>query len=327
MDRNLEGNLYLECYSTAAVVSAERAAYWSTVISDTYFPLHLSYRDEADFSGHLARRILGPVSLSRLRTKAAQYERFARQIRSGEAGHYLVTVPCSSIVQFYQLGRTITCGPGGFLLERGDEPYRFSYDTANDLFVIKVAREALAERVYQPDRFCTAVFDGRDGLGGLFVETVRRAHTIPDDPAAGEILGRQLIELLALALDRQADCATPPLSVIRAAHLLRAKKIIRRNLSNSELSPEMVATACGISKRYLHELFNESGSTVTQYIRACRLYAARDMLQMPGNQQLSTIAYHLGFCDQAQFSRQFRDFFGQTPRTYRGKLHHCGKGN
>ncbi|MBB5374415.1 AraC-like ligand-binding domain-containing protein [Acidocella aromatica] len=317
----------LECYSTAGVALGERAAYWSAVISDTYFPLHLSYRDETRFDGRVERRMLGPVSLSRLRTEAAQYERFTDQIRTGEAGHYLVTIPCSTPVQFHQLGRTVTCGMGGFLLERGDEPYRFSYDARNDLFVMKVSREALSARVYQPDRFCASVFDGRDGLGGLFAETVRRAHAMAADLVAGDILGRQLIELLALSLDRQADCSESVPSVTRAAHLLRAQKAIRQHLSDPDLSPETVAAACGISKRYLHELFNETGTTVAQYIRVCRLHAARDMLQMPGQQRLSTIAYHFGFCDQAQFSRQFRELFGQSPRAYRDALHGGGKPN
>ncbi|WP_199261028.1 AraC-like ligand-binding domain-containing protein [Paracoccus binzhouensis] len=309
--------MVLESYSTAATAPPERAAHWSAIIADTYFPLQLSYRDPATFQGRLERRSAGPVSLSRLRTEPACYERVPGLIRHGEAEEYLVTIPSAAPVLFRQLGRDVTCGPGGFLLERGDAPYRFAYEARNDLLVMKIAHRALSERLRQPDRLCATIFDGRQGLCGLFAETVRRAHAMPEDAGAAEVLGRHLIELLALALDRQAETDSGAGTAIRAAHLQRAQQAIRREIRDPALSPEGVARACGISKRYLHDLFSETGTTVAQHIRETRLQAARDMLQMPGDLSLAGIAYRLGFCDQAQFSRQFRAFFGQTPRDYR----------
>ena len=307
----------LESYSTAAAAPPERAAHWSAIIADTYFPLQLSYRDPATFQGRLERRGMGQVSLSRLRTEPARYERVPGLIRQGEAEEYLVTIPSLAPVLFRQLGRDITCAPGGFIVERGDEPYRFAYQARNDLLVMKIARSALAERLRQPDRLCATVFDGREGLGGLFAETVRRAHAMPADSAAAEVLGRHLIELLALALDRQAETDAGAATVIRAAHLKRAQDAILRSLTDPALSPETVAAACGISKRYLHDLFGDTGTTVAQFIREARLKAARDMLQMPGDLSLAAVAYRFGFSDQAQFSRLFRAMFGQTPSGYR----------
>lgn len=315
-------SLILESYSTVATAPPERTAQWSTIIADTYFPLHLTYRDPDTFQGQLERRSAGPVSLSRLRTEPGQYERRSGDIRQGETEDYLITIPRMAPVLFHQLGRDVTCDPGGFLLERGDEPYRFSYKTRNDLLVMKVTRSALTERLRQPDRFCAMVFNGKDALGGLFVETVRRVHAMSRDFmsrdfSASSVLGRQLVELLALTLDRQAESDGGASTLVRATHLERAKSVINGKLSDPGLSPEMVARTCGISKRYLHDLFSESGTSVAQYIRECRLHAARDMLQLPGNVSLAMISYQMGFGDQSQFSRQFRAMFGQTPSSYR----------
>ncbi|MGI6247607.1 MAG: helix-turn-helix domain-containing protein [Pseudochelatococcus sp.] len=312
----------LESYSTVATAPPERAAHWSTIIADTYFPLHLTYRDPETFQGQLERRTAGPVALSRLRTEPGQYERRSGDIRQGETEDYLVTIPRMAPVLFHQLGRDVNCDPGGFILERGDEPYRFSYKTRNDLLVMKVTRRALTERLRQPDRFCAMVFNGREGLGGLFVETVRRVHAMSRDAAspdsgASPVLGRQLVELLALTLDRQAESDGGASTLVRATHLERAQSVIKGKLTDPGLSPGTVAETCGISKRYLHDLFNEAGTSVAQYIRECRLHAARGMLQLPGNASLAMIAYQLGFGDQSQFSRQFRTLFGQTPSSYR----------
>ena len=40
-------------YSTASTAAAQRAAEWSRVIADTYFPLKMTYRDPGGFSGEL----------------------------------------------------------------------------------------------------------------------------------------------------------------------------------------------------------------------------------------------------------------------------------
>ncbi len=309
--------MVLESYSTESFSSADKAEHWSRIISETYFPLHLSYREPGSFNGRLERRNTGPVALSRLRSEALQYERVAGQIRRDEAEAYLITIPRLTPVRFCQLGREVDCGPGGLLVERGDAPYRFSYEARNDLYVVKIARSALSERLREPDRLCAEVFDARSGMAGLFAETVRRAHALPDDPQAAEVLGRHLVELLALSLDRLADCDAGVGTVVRAAHLRRAQEAIRCNLDHPDLSPDLVAQLCGVSKRYLHQIFGETDTTLARYIRDQRLLAARDLLQMPGDLPLADIAYRFGFCDHAQFSRQFRALFGQTPSGYR----------
>ncbi|HRO14121.1 MAG TPA: helix-turn-helix domain-containing protein [Paracoccus sp. (in: a-proteobacteria)] len=224
-------------------------------------------------------------------------------------------------MRFTQMGREITCAPGGFLLERADEPYRFSHDDPNDLFVLKVARSVLAERIGQPDRFCARIFDGRGGTGGLFSGMVRQVDaTDPEDERGRAVLGRQLVELLALALDCQAETGRGPDSPVRAAHLKRAQDVIRRNLADPGLSPQGVADALGISKRYLHLLFAGAGLSVQQYLRDQRLIAARDLLDLPGDRSIADIAYRFGFSDQAQFARLFRTAFGESPSGYRARV-------
>jgi AraC-like DNA-binding protein len=107
---------------------------------------------------------------------------------------------------------------------------------------------------------------------------------------------------------------------VREAHRRRAEAVIRSDLSNPDLSPEVIAEAVGISKRYLHELFAEVNCTVSQFVREERLRAARDLMMMPNPVQMSDIAYRFGFSDQAQFSRLFKAMFGQTPSGFRAEV-------
>ncbi len=305
-------------HSTKSLPPEGRARHWNAVIAEAYFPLQLTFRDAGAFEGKLALQTLGDLSLSRLQTEPVQYERHAHHIAGTSEEQYLITIPRRSPVAFRQLGREVRCDPGSFIIERGDEPYRFSYDAANDLCVLKVAKTTLANRLRNPDRYCAQVFNGRDGIGGLFTTMAQHVQAqAPDDRPACEMLGRQLIELLSMAIDRNSETAEVAQSAVRAAHLKRAADVIRSNLSNPDLSPDLVAEACGISKRYLHEIFADGNGTVSQHIREQRLIAARNMLQMPNPGAMSDIAYRFGFSDQAQFSRLFKAMFGQTPSAYR----------
>lgn len=305
-------------HSTDLTPAAQRAAQWGRVIAETYFPLHLTFRDAAHFAGALERRQMGQVSLSRMKTEPLQYERRPDHLAGVREEEYLITVPRLSPVEFRQLGREVRCDPGGFILERGDEPYRFSYDTANELSVLKVSKRALAEKIRDPDRFCAKVVDARSGVAELFTLMMSQLQALPPaDGHAAQVLGRQIVEVLALALDERMDKDDGVRSAVRQGHLRRAEQVVRQNLSNANLSPEMIAEVCGISKRYLHELFSETNKTVSQFIREERLIAARDTIAAARGLAMAEIAYRFGFSDQAQFSRLFKAMFGLTPSEWR----------
>jgi AraC-like DNA-binding protein len=89
-------------------------------------------------------------------------------------------------------------------------------------------------------------------------------------------VGQQLIDLLVLALKADERTLTTGNSTVREAHLTRIESFIRKNLSDCELDPESIARGCGISTRYLHELFRDTNQTLGSWIRDQRLEACRE---------------------------------------------------
>lgn len=306
-------------FSTASLPPQDRANGWTSIIAEAYFPLQLHFREPLKFTGKLSRMNMGHVSLSRLTSAPANYERRQKHVREARQEEYLITIPKSTSVEFRQLGRDVRCEPGSFILERGDEPYRFMYERPNDLFVAKVSKAALSERVRQPDRFCAQVINATSGTANLFVNMVQHCHEqfASAGPTAGETIGRQLLELLGLALEAETGVEVGGASAVRAAHLQRVDQFIRGNLKNADLSPDLIAEGCGVSKRYLHDLFKDVNGTVSQQIRDQRLVAARDRLGNVGNVTIAEVSYRFGFADQAQFSRLFKARFGMPPSEYR----------
>ncbi len=307
--------------TTAQTQPKERSRHWHDAIAATYFPLDLTFREPDHFSGEISSWYLGNnVSLSRLTSEALRYQRLPQHFRAERDEHFLVTVPAQSEVFFSQCGKDVRCNPGGFILERSHEPYEFSHGEAADLWVVKVEAKALGGRIRQPDRFCSLQFNAAEGAGGLFADML---HLIPHrfdamSPETRNTVGLQLIDLLVLALRADERTLTSGTSSVRVAHLTRIESFVRRNLGSNELSPEAIARGCGMSTRYLHELFRDTNQTVGSWVRDQRLEACREALSDPGNSMtVAEIAYRWGFSDQAQFSRNFKTHFGVSPKDYR----------
>jgi AraC-like DNA-binding protein len=309
--------------TTEGTAAAGRSRHWRDVIAGTYFPLDLTFRDAERFDGRLELWSLGEVSLSRLTSDGLAYVREKHHLATETEEHYLVTVPAQSDVFFSQCGRDIRCNPGGFILERSNEPYEFSHGARNDLWVLKVPGSALAGRIRAPDRFCTMEFDARTGIGRLFVDmlTLLPARFDALSPEARLALGRHLVEMIVLSVKEDARTLTSASSSVREGHLTRVEAFVRRNLGDPDLGPDTVAAACGISVRYLHDLLRDTNRTLGQWVRDQRLEQCRAALADPAcNRTVADIAYGWGFTDQAQFSRLFKAQFGVSPRDFRRRV-------
>ena len=309
--------------TTSETPAHDRSRHWHDAIATAYFPLDLQFKTPDRFAGDLTLWTLGDVSLSRLTSEALQYRRLPHHFRAERDEHFLVTVPAHSEVFFSQSGKDVRCNPGGFILERSHEPYEFSHAEAADLWVMKVEAKALGGRIRQPDRFCLLQFNATEGAGGLFTDML---HLIPNrfdamSPETRATVGQQLIDLLVLALKADERTLTTGNSTVREAHLTRIEAFVRRNMGNPELDPEAIARGCGISTRYLHELFRDTNQTLGSWIRDQRLEACREELRDASiRQTVAEIAYRWGFSDQAQFSRAFKAHFGVSPKEYREQV-------
>jgi transcriptional regulator GlxA family with amidase domain len=74
----------------------------------------------------------------------------------------------------------------------------------------------------------------------------------------------------------------------------------------------------GLSERALQRSFAEQiGVSPKWVIQRARLQDALQALAQPECPSLAELAVTLGFCDQAHFSRCFRQTTGQTPALYR----------
>jgi len=309
-------------FSVASVAPAERSLHWSKFVSGIFFPMSASFAAPDRFHGTIENWDLGHVSLSRFCSGPVCYDR-AKSHLSGRANDdLLITFATRADARFIQGDYNLHCRRNGFFFERGDLPYQFSHADDNELWVLKVPSRMLKGRIRVVDRYLGYVHDASGGLGALFLDTARgvppRVAQLNADAKDG--LGRCLLDLLCLAIEDNPRAIGSGMSSVRLAHLARVERYVRRNLAKHTMTIEEIACANGVSVRYLHDLFKESGTPVGQWIRTLRLEAACSDLQSPRRQEtIAEIAYRWGFGGQAQFSRQFKAHFGRTPRELRSR--------
>ena len=294
-------------------------ARWSEIVAAQYFPLELEFGQTDRFDGAVRGWDLGQVQASRLASDAAMYRRRQAHLKDGGDEALLLTIPRAAPVRFLQMGREVACPPGGFILERGNEPYEFSYGARNDLIVAKIAHRHLAERLPDPGRFCAIRFDSTSGVGALLVDHLRSSGVSEGgfDADARHVVGRQIIDLLALAIQQDPRAAQSGDTPVRSAHLLRIMRVIAACLSDPDLTPSNVAARCDISTRYLHDICRGDGASFGARLREARLLAAQQLL-IRGGTSITEIAYGCGFANPSAFSRAFRARFGCAPRDMRG---------
>ncbi|XOC86714.1 acetamidase/formamidase family protein [Hyphomicrobium sp. DY-1] len=187
--------------------------------------------------------------------------------------------------------------------------------------VLSVAPEAYHGRKIDMRGLREAQVVERSGLSEIFVQMLETAslwlETLSDPEWLA--LARSLSDFLPLFLPKLLPSDEPVGTHSQSSILHRLCQTIEYRLGDPDLSPSRIAVIEGISESYVQKLFVGMGSNFTTYIRERRLQRAWADLSNPvdAHQSISEIAYRVGFCDPAHFSRAFRHRFGIPPREFR----------
>ena len=133
-----------------------------------------------------------------------------------------------------------------------------------------------------------------------------------EDPAEIECLGN---DMFAFYL-REVQAAAK--KHIVSQHVSLCLDYIYNHLHEAILVQDL-AGLTGLSPSYLSTLFKrEMGQSISEYIMAKKMEAARNMLQYTeySSAEISSI---LNFSSQSHFIRAFKRYVGETPKRYREK--------
>jgi AraC-like DNA-binding protein len=128
-----------------------------------------------------------------------------------------------------------------------------------------------------------------------------------------------IYDLVALTLGATRDATeSAKHGGVAAARFQAIKKFIAENLADG-LSVDLVAAQHRISSRYLQKLFEDNGTSFTEFVREQRLLCAYRLLSDArfDCKRIGEIALYAGFNDFSYFDRLFRRRFELSPRDVR----------
>ncbi|WP_346778621.1 helix-turn-helix transcriptional regulator [Burkholderia sp. Ac-20353] len=129
----------------------------------------------------------------------------------------------------------------------------------------------------------------------------------------------EIVRLVADAFGEQAGLRGSKPAIARAIAFDAARRFVRANLAEIDLSPEHVVESLALSRATVYRMFQHEGG-LDAYIRHLRLRAAADDLVRLPNLPVAEIAYSVGFKSASDFTRAFRRAYGFAPqevRTYK----------
>jgi AraC-like DNA-binding protein len=308
--------------STDRVPPAERAGYWSDIISRSFGRLRSDTYGDAGFSGHVSQVALGSVRVSRLEATRHRVMRTAGSTGPSDPGYLKMVVQHRGQSLFEQNGRRALLGPGCWSLYDTTSSYSVDTPSPVTLDVLLLPREALLEGRRELDELLVRRLSCDSGMSRVacaqiraVVESAIAGSADPAEPPPGE-LGETILRLVRTALFEQAGM-TKPLSQ-RWITRERIKEFIERRLGDPDLDADTIARALNCSKRTLHYAFEHEDISLHRHIWNLRLDAARRDLESGRHreQSITEIAFARGFSSPAHFSRAFRARYGASPRQW-----------
>jgi AraC-like DNA-binding protein len=217
-------------------------------------------------------------------------------------------------------GREFTLRPGAIVLLKLDEPFLTTDGASHKRFTsMNLPAAALRSMVPYVDEMVARELEP----GGALSLALDYCNLLLDHPTAadeaGTVIAQHLLDLAALGLGADDDQALAVLhGGLRAVRLRAVLTILEQRFSRSDFSAQKLATATGLSERYVNELLYDAGASFTTRLNELRLGKAARLLAMTDN-RISDIASECGFNDLSYFNRSFHRRFGLTPTAARGK--------
>ena len=307
--------------STDMMPARHRVAIWREEFARQFLHLDIEPRDPEHFRADTTLRMLPGLKIASCVVSASLWRRTRRMIGSG-AEEIGVMFGWAGPATFSQRGHLFELGFGDAATSLNSEPADLVLPGAISRHVgLIVPLAPLAGLLRGGDATPRRIPRSNEPLRLLwdYLCSLEDNLTLAS-PGLQQSVVTHVHDLIALALGASRDGSEiAARRGLRAARLCAVKANVRASLANAELSVAIVARRQGITPRYLHMLFEDEGSTFSQFLLGERLDLACRMLGDPRHdcQSIAAVAYAAGFGDLSYFNRTFRSRYHATPREIR----------
>lgn len=318
-------------YATSDLPGHQQLEFWNEVICRQFTELECRAGSGRAYSGSLSTWDMQGLQISMVSAEASSVIHTKKLVSATREDTYLMHLQVAGTSLNQQDGKQARLAPGDFTFCTSTQPYSLRFDHSIEMLVVKIPAPLLQKYALITNTdFLGAHFSGSDpiaaSLSTLIQTTWHSADRFQKEQTLSNRMSESVLSLLAVQLELQGGTryAEASLSANQSVLLMRAKRFVQDNLFDVNLRPSTVATALGISDRYLRLLMQREGHTCASYILDERLGRVAAALLKTGSQRFTVaeLAYRWGFGSQSYFTRAFRKKFGMTPTEYRQHARH-----
>jgi AraC-like DNA-binding protein len=308
--------------STAQVDVAQRVAYWTDLVCDTYVQLECdAYPGAGGIDGEIAADSLATLQLSRVTATGQIVRRTPAKIARASEDYFLVSIQTEGAGVVSQDGRDAVLAPGDFALYDSTRPYTLTFDGPFQQIVLMLPGKTLRTALRETERLTATRVCGDRGAGHLMIGMIGTLAADIDTlaPESAVAVADSVTQILIAGLSALPAARRPPVSQLTAYHREQIKRVVRERLRDPSFGVAEIAAGLRLSPSTLHRVWGGEACSLSDWIWAQRLDAARRDLCDPAlaARGISEIAFAWGFNDAAHFSRAFRARFGCSPRELR----------
>ena len=146
-------------------------------------------------------------------------------------------------------------------------------------------------------------------------DVVLRLLSALQSPIDASVLGKGLVYELLFRIMCGENAAVLYALAMKNTNVAKVEKALKliHTSYNSAMNVDSLAALVNMSPSAFHRAFNDvTASSPIQYIKKIRLNKARDLL-LEQRVRVSEAAIHVGYESAAQFSREFKRYFGNSP--------------
>jgi AraC-like DNA-binding protein len=303
-------------FSTDQYAQAQRYAAWRDAICDVYVHVDVKATNPDRYRGFIREAKFGEVVLTDILLSEQRIRRNNQHISRLDKDCYYIQLMHRGSISVVQRGQTHKSNAARGAIFSATDPYELhGHGDVRSLY-LELPRDEFARRFPRESIPVVASINTTQGLGRITTEfcaalATEGARVETDDRAQ---LGSQLMDMLALTL-LSAEGDVPALEgSVQQARLRTVQQWIETHIKDPDLSLDRVASANGMSLRYLHLLFERCEMSVSEWIWNRRLQLCYDEIARADGRSITSIAFDHGFSSSAHFSTMFRRRYGVTPR-------------
>ena len=308
--------------STQQVEPAQRLAFWTDIVCNTYVQLDCdAAAGAASIEGGIAAATLASLQLSCVTATAQQVRRTPAQIARASEDYFLVSIQSQGEGLILQDERVAHLRPGDFALYDSTRPYELRFDGPFQQYVLRLPGPTLRTALRHTQALTASTVSGQRGAGHLMIGMIRTLAADIDTlaPESAHAVAESVTQILIAGLSGLPAARQAPVSQLAAYHRQQTKAAAMARLRDPALSVASLAAQLRLSPSTLHRAWAGEPCSIADWIWARRLDAARRDLCDPAlrARSISEIAFGWGFSDAAHFSRAFRSRFGCAARELR----------